>query len=138
MSMRIGEIAKAAGTSVSSVRFYEAQGLMPKPPTRDSGYREYKSNDLDRLRLILAAKRQRFPLGLIRTVLSAVDSEPQPCHEIAGIVRARITTIGREISDLQRLQSHLEGQLAAWERGTLPNAECLCAILETNAQNVKK
>src|SRR5688500_15986163 len=61
--VRIGELARLAGTSVSTVRFYEAQGLMPKPETRDSGYREYENRDLERLGLILAAKRQRFPLG---------------------------------------------------------------------------
>lgn len=133
LSMRIGELAKAAGISVSTVRFYEGQGLMPKPPTRESGYREYELEDLQRLHLIVSAKRQRFPLSLIRTVLSALDSDPEPCAEIAHIVQGRINTIGREIRDLQRLQSHLKAQLGAWERGTLPKAECLCAILETDA-----
>lgn len=131
-------MAKEAAVSVSTVRFYEAQGLMPKPQTRESGYREYEEKDLERLRLILAAKRQRFPLGLIRTVLSALDNDPQPCKEIADIVKERIKTIGREISDLQRLQSHLEGQIEAWERGTLPKADCLCAILEADALRVSR
>jgi DNA-binding transcriptional MerR regulator len=35
---------------------------MPKPETRESGYREYAALDPRRLRLIAAAKRQRFPL----------------------------------------------------------------------------
>lgn len=134
--MKIGELAREAGISVSTLRFYEAQGLMPKPQTRESGYREYEGKDLDRLRLILAAKRQRFPLGLIRTILSALDQEPEPCAEVATLVRERIKIIGREIRDLQRLQSHLSGQLKAWERGELPIAQCLCAILETDAQRV--
>lgn len=131
--MKIGELAKEGGISVSTVRFYEAQGLMPKPLTRESGYREYEQSDLERLRLIIAAKRQRFPLKLIRTALDALDQEPEPCAEIASLVKERIKTIGREIHDLQRLQAHLEGQLRAWERGTLPKAECLCAILQTDA-----
>lgn len=131
--MKIGELAKQAGISVSTVRFYEAQGLMPKPDTRESGYREYEENDLDRLRLILTAKGQRFPLRLIRSVLSALDNEPEPCEDIAGIVEQRLKTIGREIRDLQRLKAHLEAQLMAWKRGELPTAQCLCAILQTDA-----
>lgn len=131
--MKIGDLAKEAGISVSTVRFYEAQGLMPKPPTRESGYREYEPEDLARLRLILAAKKQRFPLGLIRTCLDALEHEPQPCAEVARLVRERVTTIGREIRDLQRLQAHLGAQLEAWEGGTLPKDECLCAILQTDA-----
>jgi MerR family mercuric resistance operon transcriptional regulator len=131
--VKIGELAKEVGIGVSTVRFYEAQGLMPKPQTRESGYREYEAVDLERLRLIISAKRQRFPLKLIRTALDALDQEPEPCAEIARLVKERIKTIGRDISDLQRLQAHLEGQLEAWERGTLPKAECLCAILQTDA-----
>ncbi len=133
--MKIGELARRAGISVSSIRFYEAQGLMPKPQTRESGYREYEGADLERLRLIVAAKRKRFPLKLIRVVLDALDSEPQPCAEVASLVRERLKTIGREIRDLQRLQAHLGAQLEAWERGTLPKAACLCAILQTDALN---
>lgn len=132
--MKIGELAKRAEISVSKVRFYEAQGLMPKPSTRESGYREYEESDLDRLRLILTAKGQRFPLGLIRTVLSALDNEPEPCTEVAEIVEQRLKTIGREIRDLQRLKAHLDAQLRAWKRGDLPTAQCLCAILQTDAK----
>jgi len=135
--MRIGELAKKAEISVSTVRFYEAQGLMPKPQTRESGYREYQQIDLARLRLIVAAKRKRFPLKLVRFALEALDQESEPCREIAGLVEERIKTIGREINDLQRLKAHLEGQLRAWERGTLPKAECLCAILQTDALQPK-
>lgn len=132
--MKIGEVAKRAGVSVSTIRYYEAQKLMPKPQTRESGYREYDPADLDRLRLILTAKAQRFPLGLIRSVLDAVDHDPQPCENVAEIVQARIHSIGREIRDLQRLQTHLKGQLEAWKRGDLPAAQCLCAILQTDAK----
>lgn len=64
--MRIGELAQQAGISVSAVRYYEAQGLMPRPQTRESGYRDYTAGDLERLRLIVAAKPLRFPLRLIR------------------------------------------------------------------------
>lgn len=132
--MKIGEFAKCAGVGVSTVRFYERQGLMPKPETRvGSGYREYTQMDLDRLGLIIAAKRQRFPLSLIRVVLDALEGAEEPCGKVAAIVRERVKTIGREIHDLQRLKGHLEAQLMAWERGTLPKVECLCAILETDA-----
>lgn len=136
VNVKIGELAREAGVSVSTVRFYEKQGLMPKPSTRESGYREYEQTDLDRLRLVLTAKALRFPLGLIKNVLSAIDSDPQPCAEVAEIVEAKMKTIGREICDLQGLQAHLGAQLEAWKRGELPTAECLCAILQTDAQRV--
>lgn len=111
---------------------------MPKPDTRESGYREYSPTDLERLRLIVAAKRQRFPLKLIRTALDALDSDPEPCAEIAKLVKERIAAIGQEVEALQSLQSHLTSQLDAWESGTLPKSECLCAILQSDALQTKQ
>lgn len=131
--MKIGELAKRAGVSVSTVRFYERQGLMPKPETRESGYREYANGDLDRLRLIVAAKRQRFPLRLIEVMLHAVEGNEEPCIEIASVVRSRLETIAHEIRELQNLHARLKTQLDAWERDSLPKTECLCAILQTDA-----
>lgn len=130
--MRIGELAAEAGVHVSTVRYYERQGLMPKPVTRESGYREYSELDLERLKLIVAAKRQRFPLSLIQVCLSALEQE-EPCQEIATIVKGRVIALDKEIADLQELRIRLSSQLRAWELGTLPKAQCLCSILQTDA-----
>lgn len=130
--MKIGELARATGVEVSTIRYYERVGLMPKPATRESGYREYSEGDLDRLRLIVAAKRQRFPLSLILVLLNALD-DPEPCQEIASLVRGRVSVLDREIAELQELRLRLAGQLRAWNLGTLPKADCLCAILQTDA-----
>ena len=46
--MRIGELARRAGTSASTIRFYEREGLLPAPGRRDNDYREYSEVDLDR------------------------------------------------------------------------------------------
>lgn len=134
--MKIGEMAKLAGVHVSTVRFYERQGIMPKPETRESGYREYAEVDLDRLRLIVAAKRQRFPLSVVRRCLDALDRD-EPCTEIADIVEGQVKTLDKQIEDLQNLRTTLKGQLNAWKSGTLPKAECLCAILQTDAHALK-
>ncbi|MCH8275516.1 MAG: MerR family transcriptional regulator [Armatimonadetes bacterium] len=133
--MKIGELAEQAGISVSTIRFYERQGLMPEPNRRESGYREYAETDVDRLRLIVAAKKRRFPLSIIRLCLDAVDGADEPCGEIARIVETRLKEIEQEITDLSTLRGHLRAQLQAWRAGSLPAADCLCAILQTDALN---
>lgn len=39
--MRISELAKKAGCTVESIRFYENHDLIPRPPRTDSNYRIY-------------------------------------------------------------------------------------------------
>ncbi|PIO44715.1 MerR family DNA-binding transcriptional regulator [Phyllobacterium zundukense] len=45
--MRIGLLAARAGVSISRIRFYEAQGLLPLPPRHRSGYRDYDERALE-------------------------------------------------------------------------------------------
>jgi len=59
--------------TASKIRFLEAEGLV-RPHRTASGYRTYSMDDLERLRYILAAQRDRYwPLKVIREALDALD-----------------------------------------------------------------
>lgn len=64
----------------SKVRFLDAQGVV-SPQRAGSGYRRYSERDVERLRFVLRAQRDRFwPLKVIRDALDAFDRglEPAP------------------------------------------------------------
>ena len=64
--------------TISKVRFLDAEGLVT-PGRSPSGYRRYSNADLDRLRFVLTAQRDRFwPLKVIREALDAYDRGLQP------------------------------------------------------------
>jgi len=57
--------------SVSKIRFLEAEGLI-QPARSPSGYRKFAPADVDRLRYILTAQRDRYlPLRVIKDQLDA-------------------------------------------------------------------
>ena len=59
--------------SASKIRFLETEGLL-SPHRTASGYRTYGDDDVERLRYILAAQRDRYwPLKVIREALDALD-----------------------------------------------------------------
>nr|WP_055504940.1 MerR family transcriptional regulator [Nonomuraea pusilla] len=58
--MRIGEIAALVGVSTRTVRYYHHVGLLPEPPRRPNGYREYELRDA----VVLARIRRLAELGL--------------------------------------------------------------------------
>lgn len=59
--------------TVSKLRFLDSKGLV-SPQRRESGYREYSARDIERLRFVLGAQRDRFwPLKVIREALDKFD-----------------------------------------------------------------
>ena len=68
--MKIGELARAAGVPIDTVRYYERQGLLPLPARTASGYRQYGHDDAARLRFVRRAKALGFTLEEIRELLS--------------------------------------------------------------------
>lgn len=133
--MKIGELAKKAGTSPSTVRYYEDAGLMPPAERTESGYREYDECDLERITLILQARNLGFNIQETKVLLAATDSD-DPCPEVAEIVERRITEIDGEIAQLQGQKRELAQRIAAWKAGSLSNADCVCAILQAKEKNM--
>ncbi|MCA0180742.1 MAG: MerR family transcriptional regulator [Actinobacteria bacterium] len=59
--------------SISKIRFLESEGLV-EPQRSGSGYRYYSGADVERLRFILTAQRDRFwPLKVIRDALDGME-----------------------------------------------------------------
>lgn len=77
--LRIGEVADRAAVSISAIRFYERQGLLPRPD-RVGGQRRFAPETVRRLGIIEVAKQAGFSLVEIRTLLTSTD-EGAPAHE---------------------------------------------------------
>lgn len=106
-SLRIGELARAAGIGVETVRFYEREGLIPAPPRRASGYRMYPPETIDRLRFIRRAKDLGFSLSEINDLLSLAGHPEGDRSEVKRIAEDKLDEIERRIRDLQNVRAVL-------------------------------
>jgi DNA-binding transcriptional MerR regulator len=76
--------------SISKIRFLEAEGLITPARTR-SGYRTFSPDDVERLRYILTAQRDRFwPLKVIREALDKLERGLEPVFDEAASSRPRV------------------------------------------------
>jgi DNA-binding transcriptional MerR regulator len=84
--------------SVSKIRFLESEGLI-QPARSPSGYRKFGPTDVDRLRYILTAQRDRYlPLRVIKDQLDADQPTTGPLSrrelvEATGIDEAKLTEL---------------------------------------------
>ena len=67
--LTIGELARAAGLTAKTVRFWSDQGLLPRPGRTPAGYRLYGPGALARLGLIRALRDLGVGLAGVRKVL---------------------------------------------------------------------
>lgn len=68
--LTIGKLARLTGVDNETIRFYERRGLIPRPPTSPSGYRQYGEKDMVRLVFIRRCTRLGFTLDEIQQLLT--------------------------------------------------------------------
>jgi MerR family mercuric resistance operon transcriptional regulator len=101
--MKIGELARAGGVNVETIRYYQRRGLLIEPP-RGQGPRRYGIDDLDRLRSIRAAQMAGFTLEEIATLL-ALDTADRPAAQ--ALANSRIAALDAKIATLQTMRGAL-------------------------------
>lgn len=86
--MRIGELARDTGISISRIRFYETRGMLAQPLRTANGYRSYGDDAADVLRFIDRAQRLGFSLAEIKVAMpDANRSTPSTSAIIAALLR---------------------------------------------------
>jgi DNA-binding transcriptional MerR regulator len=97
---RISELAGRARLKPSTIRYYEACGLLQPVQRTASGYRLYSPEQLKRLQLIRAAKEMGLTLSQIKQVLVAVDQGEAPCERVVALLRQVLARIEMQIEQL--------------------------------------
>lgn len=105
--MTSGELAKAAGVNVETLRFYERRRLLPKPRRTSSGHRRYDQPALERLQLIHRAQELGFSLPQISVLIAAFDDPEALCEDVCAQVQEKIDHVDRLLSRLRHQRKRL-------------------------------
>ena len=124
-TLKIGEVAKASGVGIETLRFYEKSGLLDQPSRTESGYRLYDTEVLDRLDFIKRAQVLGFSLDEIKRVIADRRAGQSPCAEVREIVRRRLAELETRMREMKRYRNELASALAEWdEKGDVPGHVC--------------
>ena len=135
-SLSIGQLAKKAKVNIQTVRYYERRGLIPEPPRRESGYRQYSQADLDRLKFIRHGKELGFSLKEISELFSLRVDPNTTCLEVKRRTEAKIADVEEKIQTLLKIKEALT-HLARLCRGRGPTSECpILEALEATYEKV--
>ena len=132
--MKIGELSKATGLPVETIRFYEAQGLIDPPLRMENNYRAYGERHLRRLQFVAHCRQLDMGLGEIRQILNYDSSDPVQAGRIHEVLHQQIEAVDRRISGLLELKERLlelEGRCHGHRRGER------CGIIEELSSPVR-
>lgn len=125
--MRIGELSAATGVDVETVRFYEREGLLPKPVRDANRYRRFGPEHIERLAFIRHCRSLDVGLPDIARLLSLLDHPAANCVDADRLIDQQLTRVKARIGSLQAL----EWQLTALRgRCQKPRPAAECGILE--------
>lgn len=125
--LSIGALAKAAGVTTPTIRYYEDIGLLPKPDRNPSGQRIYDDSDVEHLTFIRRCRDFGFSIDQVRLLASLSISPDRDCAEVRDIAHAHLTDVRAKLAELKALEQNLSGFVdqcdAACSGG--PGRECL-------------
>jgi MerR family mercuric resistance operon transcriptional regulator len=122
----IGQLAKAAGVNLETVRYYERIGLLAKPARTSGGQRSYSSEDARHLAFVRRARELGFSIDDIRPLLKlAVPGQPS-CAEVQSIASAHLTNVRTKLADLVKLEKILAATVDQCSGDASPE----CPVLE--------
>jgi DNA-binding transcriptional MerR regulator len=128
--MTIGELAKAAGVNVQTVRYYERMELLPATHRwPGSGYRDFDDDALSRLRFVRSAKDLGFTLREIKELMEMQFLPGGSCAEVKHLLEIKQQELERRMQEMRRLHRAL-GKLitACRRRSTKTTCPALWAI----------
>lgn len=118
----IGDLSKATGTKVETIRYYERIGLLAAPVRTSGNYRAYAAKDLARLSFIRRARDLGFGLEQVKELLGLSDQKKRSCEAVDAIARDHLAEVDRKIAGLKALRRELDSVIRQCGCGTI--AEC--------------
>lgn len=126
MNLSIGQLAKAAGVKVPTIRFYEDIGLLPEPARTASARRIYAQPAVDRLAFIRHARQLGFAVESIRVLLDLSDNPERSCADANALAAGQLRDVEAKIGQLVALRAELQRMVDAACRGRASD----CRVIE--------
>jgi MerR family mercuric resistance operon transcriptional regulator len=120
--MWISETAREAGVNAQTLRYYERRGLLPKPPRRGSGYREYPDDAVRIVRFIKRAQELGFSLDEIEELVRLRGVRRGERQKVRAIAERKIAQVDQKIAQLSAMREALAHLVDSCRRGGA--AEC--------------
>jgi DNA-binding transcriptional MerR regulator len=112
MSLRITDVARAAGVNKETLRYYERRGLLEAPDRSPGGHRLYDDRAVQTVRIIKAAQRLGFTLEEVADLVE-VGGRRGARSGMQERAREKLVEVEARIAGLETIRTNLRAALDA-------------------------
>lgn len=135
--LTIGGLAKAAGVSTPTIRYYEEIGLLPQAGRSTSGQRTYERDDVARITFIKRCRDFGFSIDQVRVLAGLSISRDKDCTEVRDIARLHLDDVQTRLAALKELERSLKRFVATCDTACAGGAGVDCVIFKDLAEPSK-
>lgn len=114
-SLTIGELSRRTGRSVHTIRWYEAQGLVPGVARDGGGRRQYTERHVEWFALLGRLKSTGMPLAEMRHYAGLIASGRQGIPAQIALLAVHREKVVQQIGELTEALSLIDAKLADYE-----------------------
>ncbi|MDA4848897.1 MerR family transcriptional regulator [Hoeflea poritis] len=103
----IGQAAERSGVTIETIRYYEREGIVPKPDRTASGRRTYSERGVARLRFVKRCRELGFPIPGAKSLLGLTDGSQKNCATAQTIASKHLKDVQDKMVDLKSMESAL-------------------------------
>jgi DNA-binding transcriptional MerR regulator len=115
-ALQAGELARQTGVSKDTLRFYEREGLLPRPERLPNNYRVYPAGTVERVLWIRRVLAAGFTVAELSRILDERERGGVPCRKVRDLGVAKLAEMEQRLRDLQTARDTLESLLRDWDR----------------------
>lgn len=113
----IGEAARRSGVGIETIRYYEREGIVPKPDRAANNRRLYSIVDIGRLRFLRKCRDLGFKLIDAKTLLELSEQQGTDCQSVKKIAETHRANVQEKIAELSQLDIALRQLTENCSRG---------------------
>lgn len=129
--LTIGQLAKAAGVTTPTIRYYEEIGLLPKAGRSAAGQRIYAESELERLTFIRRCRDFGFSIDQVRVLAGLSISADRDCSQVRDMAHEHLAEVRTRLAELKALERSLESFAKQCDTACAGGPGRDCVVFET-------
>lgn len=126
-AFKIGQLAKAAGTSAPTIRYYEEIGLLPRAARAGGNHRAYNDDDIRRLTFIRRCREFGFSIEQVKLLVALIEDGDRSCTEARDLAHTHLLEVRKKLDELRQLERAIAASVENCEKSCAggPGADCI-------------